>query len=36
MSILLHIDSSPLYGRSVSRELSAAFVSQRKASHPGY
>jgi FMN-dependent NADH-azoreductase len=35
MSILLHIDSSPLYGRSVSRELSAAFVSQRKASHPG-
>jgi FMN-dependent NADH-azoreductase len=31
---LLHIDSSPLYGRSVSRELSAAFVSQWKASHP--
>jgi FMN-dependent NADH-azoreductase len=34
MSTLLHIDSSPLYGRSVSRELSAAFVNQWKASHP--
>src|SRR5258707_7974811 len=34
MSTLLHIDSSPLYGRSVSRELTAAFVNQRKASHP--
>src|ERR1700756_4627843 len=34
MSALLHIDSSPLYGRSVSRELSAAFVTQWKASHP--
>jgi FMN-dependent NADH-azoreductase len=34
MSKLLHIDSSPLYGRSVSRELSAAFVSQWKVSHP--
>ena len=34
MSTLLHIDSSPLYGRSVSRELTAAFVSQWKASHP--
>jgi FMN-dependent NADH-azoreductase len=34
MSTLLHIDSSPLYGRSVSRELSAAFVTQWKASHP--
>jgi FMN-dependent NADH-azoreductase len=33
MATLLHIDSSPLYGRSVSRELSAAFVSQWKASH---
>jgi FMN-dependent NADH-azoreductase len=32
---LLHIDSSPLYGRSVSRELTAAFVSQWEASHPG-
>jgi FMN-dependent NADH-azoreductase len=35
MSTLLHIDSSPLYGRSVSRELSAAFVTEWKASHPG-
>ena len=34
MSTLLHIDSSPLYGRSVSRELTAAFVTQWKASHP--
>ena len=34
MSSLLHIDSSPLYGRSVSRELTAAFVTQWKASHP--
>jgi FMN-dependent NADH-azoreductase len=34
MSTLLHIDSSPLYGRSVSRELTAAFVNQWKASHP--
>jgi FMN-dependent NADH-azoreductase len=34
MSILLHIDSSPLYGRSVSRELTAAFVTQWKVSHP--
>jgi FMN-dependent NADH-azoreductase len=34
MSTLLHIDSSPLYGRSVSRELTSAFVSQWKASHP--
>ena len=32
---LLHIDSSPLYRRSVSRELTAAFVSQWEASHPG-
>ena len=32
---LLHIDSSPLYGRSVSRELTAAFVSQWEASHLG-
>lgn len=35
MSTLLHIDSSPLYGRSVSRQLTAAFVEQWKASHPG-
>src|SRR5437879_3580141 len=34
MSTLLHIDSSPLYGRSVSRELTAAFVTQWKAAHP--
>ncbi len=34
MPTLLHIDSSPLYGRSVSRELSTAFVTQWKASHP--
>ena len=34
MPTLLHLDSSPLYGRSVSRELTAAFVSQWKASHP--
>ena len=34
MSTLLHIDSSPLYGRSVSRELTTAFVVQWKASHP--
>ena len=34
MSTLLHIDSSPIYGRSVSRELTAAFVTQWKASHP--
>ena len=34
MPILLHIDSSPLYGHSVSRELSAAFVNHWKALHP--
>jgi FMN-dependent NADH-azoreductase len=34
MPMLLHIDSSLLYGRSVSRELTAAFVTQWKASHP--
>lgn len=34
MPTLLHIDSSPLYGRSVSRELTGAFVTQWKASHP--
>jgi FMN-dependent NADH-azoreductase len=33
MSTLLHIDSSPLYGRSVSRELTAAFVARWKGSH---
>ncbi len=35
MSTLLHIDSSPLYGRSVSRQLTGAFVTQWKSSHPG-
>ncbi len=30
----LHIDSSPLYGRSVSRQLTDAFVTQWKSSHP--
>jgi FMN-dependent NADH-azoreductase len=35
MATLLHLDSSPLYGRSVSRQLTSAFVSQWKASHPG-
>jgi FMN-dependent NADH-azoreductase len=34
MSTLLHIDSSPLYGRSVSRELTSSFVTQWKSSHP--
>src|SRR6202040_505453 len=34
MSTLLHIDSRPLYGRSGSRELTAAFVTQWKGSHP--
>jgi FMN-dependent NADH-azoreductase len=34
MLTLLHIDSSPLYGRSVSRELTGAFVAQWKSSHP--
>jgi FMN-dependent NADH-azoreductase len=34
MPTLLHLDSSPLYGRSVSRELTGAFVAQWKSSHP--
>jgi FMN-dependent NADH-azoreductase len=34
MPTLLHIDSSPLYGRSVSRQLTGAFVKQWKSSHP--
>src|ERR1700761_9451772 len=34
MPTLLHIDSSPLYGRSVSRQLTSAFVDQWKSSHP--
>ena len=29
------LDSSPLYGRSVSRQLSAAFVERWKSLHPG-
>jgi FMN-dependent NADH-azoreductase len=34
MPTLLHIDSSPLYGRSVSRQLTGAFVDQWKSAHP--
>jgi FMN-dependent NADH-azoreductase len=34
MTTLLHIDSSPLYGRSISRELSKAFVERWKSAHP--
>jgi FMN-dependent NADH-azoreductase len=34
MPTLLHVDSSPLYGSSVSRQLTAAFVNQWKSSHP--
>src|SRR5271166_4112643 len=34
MPTLLHIDSSPLYGRSVSRQLTDAFVTHWKSSHP--
>jgi FMN-dependent NADH-azoreductase len=33
MPTLLHIDSSPLYGRSVSRQLTGEFVEQWKSSH---
>jgi FMN-dependent NADH-azoreductase len=33
MPMLLHIDSSPLYGRSVSRQLTGAFVTQWQSSH---
>src|SRR5215469_15788061 len=35
MPTLLHIDSSPLYGRSISRQLTSAFVAEWKSSHPG-
>ncbi len=35
MSTLLHVDSSPLYERSVSRQLSGAFVERWKLKHPG-
>ncbi|HEV2578317.1 MAG TPA: NAD(P)H-dependent oxidoreductase [Acidobacteriaceae bacterium] len=34
MPKLLHIDSSPLYGRSVSRQLTGAFVTEWESSHP--
>ena len=34
MPTLLHVDSSPLYGVSISRELTAAFVTEWKAAHP--
>jgi FMN-dependent NADH-azoreductase len=34
MPKLLEIDSSPLYGRSVSRQLTDAFVTQWESSHP--
>jgi FMN-dependent NADH-azoreductase len=34
MPMLLHLNSSPLYGRSVSRQLTDAFVTQWKSSHP--
>jgi FMN-dependent NADH-azoreductase len=34
MPKLLHIDSSPLCGRSVSRQLTDAFVTRWKSSHP--
>jgi len=34
MLTLLHIDSSSLYGRSASRELNAAFVTESNARHP--
>src|ERR1700748_612846 len=35
MATLLHIDSSPIYGKSVSRQLSGAFVDRWKSRHPG-
>ena len=35
MPTLLHMDSSPLYGRSVSRQLTGAFVTQWRSAHPG-
>ena len=35
MSTLLHVDSSPLYERSISRQLSGAFVERWKSNHPG-
>jgi FMN-dependent NADH-azoreductase len=35
MRSLLRIDSSPFYGRSISRQLTGAFVTHWKSSHPG-
>jgi FMN-dependent NADH-azoreductase len=35
VSTLLRIDSSPLYGQSVSRQLTSEFVTQWKYLHPG-
>lgn len=35
MSTLLHVDSSPLYERSISRQLSGAFVERWKSKNPG-
>ncbi len=34
MATLLHIDSSPLYGRSVSRELTHTFAAEWLVTHP--
>ena len=34
MPTLLHIDSSPLYGRSVSRQLTGEFATQWSSAHP--
>ncbi len=34
MPTLLHVDSSPLYGTSVSRQLTGEFVTHWKSSHP--
>ena len=34
MPTLLHVDSSPLYDRSISRELTKEFTTHWKASHP--
>src|ERR1700729_4060640 len=35
VATLLHVDSSPLYERSISRQLSGAFVERWKSNHPG-
>ena len=34
MPTLLHIDSSPLYSRSISRNLTGAYVAEWRSSHP--